>query len=112
MPVTSTKNTLHISPPCGKKPPFALGYALISLVEKSGEGVTKFTIGQKVVVLTEIAAYTECIFLQKSRLTLVPDELEQMETVRLIAMKKVVGKFSGVKFLNKATGPSVRQFSG
>ena len=66
-------------PDVKKKPPFSPGYDMIGLVDKLGEGVTKFIIGQKVADLTVIGAYSEYICLPESRLTLVPDELEYAE---------------------------------
>jgi NADPH:quinone reductase-like Zn-dependent oxidoreductase len=71
-------------PEVKEKPPFSPGYDLIGLVDKLGEGVTKFKIGQKVADLTVIGAYTEYICLPESRLTLVPDELDPVEAVSLI----------------------------
>jgi NADPH:quinone reductase-like Zn-dependent oxidoreductase len=71
-------------PDVKEKPPFSPGYDLIGLVDKLGEGATKFKIGQKVADLTVIGAYTEYICLPESRLTLVPDELDPVEAVSLI----------------------------
>jgi NADPH:quinone reductase-like Zn-dependent oxidoreductase len=71
-------------PDVKEKPPFSPGYDLIGIVDKLGEGVTKFKIGQKVADLTVIGAYTEYICLPESRLTRVPDELDPVEAVSLI----------------------------
>jgi NADPH:quinone reductase-like Zn-dependent oxidoreductase len=71
-------------PDVKEKPPFSPGYDMIGLVDKLGEGVTKFKIGQKVADLTVIGAYSEYICLPESRLTLVPDELDPTEAVSLV----------------------------
>jgi NADPH2:quinone reductase len=71
-------------PDVKEKPPFSPGYDMIGLVDKLGEGVTRFKIGQKVADLTVIGAYSEYICLPESRLTLVPDELDPTEAVSLV----------------------------
>jgi NADPH:quinone reductase-like Zn-dependent oxidoreductase len=71
-------------PDVKEKPPFSPGYDMIGLVDKLGEGVTKFKIGQKVADLTVIGAYYEYICLPESQLTIVPDELDPTEAVSLV----------------------------
>ena len=71
-------------PEVKEKPPFSPGYDMIGIVDKLGEGVTKFKIGQKVADLTVIGAYSEYMCLPESRLTLVPDELDPTEAVSLV----------------------------
>jgi NADPH:quinone reductase-like Zn-dependent oxidoreductase len=71
-------------PDVKEKPPFSPGYDMIGLVDKLGEGVNRFKIGQKVADLTVIGAYSEYICLPESRLTLVPDELDPTEAVSLV----------------------------
>lgn len=67
-----------------EKPPFSPGYDMVGLVDKLGEGVTRFKVGQKVADLTVIGAYSEYICLPESRLTLVPDGLDPGEAVSLV----------------------------
>ncbi len=66
------------------KPPFSPGYDLVGVVDKLGEGVTRFRVGQKVADLTVIGAYSQYICLPESRLTLVPDGLDPAEAVSLV----------------------------
>lgn len=66
------------------KPPFSLGYDVVGIVEKLGDGVTRFKVGQRVADLTVIGAYSEYICLPASRLTPVPDSLDPAEAVSLI----------------------------
>ncbi|MBI4672980.1 MAG: alcohol dehydrogenase catalytic domain-containing protein, partial [Chloroflexi bacterium] len=42
-----------------KKPPFALGYDVVGMVDELGEGVTNLHIGQRVAELTVTGAYSE-----------------------------------------------------
>ena len=66
------------------KPPFSPGYDLVGYVDKVGDSVTRFKVGQKVADLTTIGAYSEYICLPESRLTLVPDHLDPAEAVSLV----------------------------
>jgi NADPH:quinone reductase-like Zn-dependent oxidoreductase len=66
------------------KPPFSPGYDVVGVVEKLGDGVTRFKVGQWVADLTVIGAYSEYICLPASRLTPVPDSLDPAEVVSLI----------------------------
>lgn len=67
-----------------QKPPFSPGYDMIGVVDKLGENVTKFKVGQRVAELTVIGAYSEYICLPEDRLVVVPDELDPAEAVSLI----------------------------
>jgi NADPH2:quinone reductase len=67
-----------------KKPPFSPGYDLIGIVDKLGEEVTHLKKGQKVAELTVIGSYTEYICLDAKTLVLVPDGLNDAESVSLI----------------------------
>ncbi|OGP94251.1 MAG: oxidoreductase [Deltaproteobacteria bacterium RBG_16_47_11] len=71
-------------PDVKEKPPFSLGYDMVGVVDKLGEGVTRFRVGQKVADLTVIGAYSEYICLPENRLTLVPDGLDPAEAVSLV----------------------------
>lgn len=71
-------------PDVKEKPPFSLGYDMVGVVDKLGEGVTHFKVGQRVADLTVIGAYSEYICLPESRLTLVPEGLDPAEAVSLV----------------------------
>jgi NADPH:quinone reductase-like Zn-dependent oxidoreductase len=66
------------------KPPFSPGYDVVGVVEKLGDGVTRFKVGQRVADLTVIGAYSEYLCLPENRLTPVPDGLDAAEAVSLI----------------------------
>jgi NADPH:quinone reductase-like Zn-dependent oxidoreductase len=57
---------------------------MVGVVDKLGEGVTHFKVGQRVADLTVIGAYPEYLCLPESRLTLVPNGLDPAEAVSLI----------------------------
>jgi NADPH:quinone reductase-like Zn-dependent oxidoreductase len=71
-------------PDVKEKPPFSPGYDVVGVVDKLGDGVTRFKVGQRVADLTVIGAYSEYICLPASRLTPVPDSLDPAEVVSLI----------------------------
>jgi NADPH:quinone reductase-like Zn-dependent oxidoreductase len=66
------------------KPPFSLGYDLVGVVDKLGDGATQFEVGQRVADLTIVGAYSEYLCLPEKRLTPVPDHLDPAEVVSLI----------------------------
>lgn len=71
-------------PDVKEKPPFSPGYDMVGVVDKLGEGVTHFKVGQKVADLTVIGAYSEYLCLPESRLTPVPEGLDPAEAVSLV----------------------------
>ena len=71
-------------PDVKEKPPFSPGYDMVGVVDKLGEGVTHFQVGQRVADLTVIGAYSEYICLPESRLTPVPEGLDPAEAVSLV----------------------------
>jgi len=71
-------------PDVKEKPPFSPGYDMVGIVDKLGEGVTQFQVGQKVADLTVVGAYSEYICLPADRLTPVPENLDPTEAVSLI----------------------------
>ncbi len=71
-------------PDVKEKPPFSPGYDMVGVVDKLGEGVTRFKVGQRVADLTVIGAYSEYICLPESSLTLVPEGLDPAEAVSLV----------------------------
>jgi len=71
-------------PDVKEKPPFSPGYDMVGVVDKLGEGVIHFKVGQRVADLTVIGAYSEYLCLPESRLTPVPEGLDPAEAVSLI----------------------------
>ena len=71
-------------PEVKETPPFALGYDLVGVVDKLGDGATRFKVGQRVADMTVIGAYSEFICLPENRLTPVPDGLDPAEAVSMI----------------------------
>ncbi len=65
-------------------PPFSPGYDMVGVVDKRGEGASRFQEGQRVADLTVIGAYSEYICLPETRLTAVPEELDPAEAVCLV----------------------------
>ncbi|MEM7375370.1 MAG: medium chain dehydrogenase/reductase family protein [Bacteroidota bacterium] len=68
----------------GKKPPFSLGYDMIGVIDKLGEGVNTFKVGQRVADLPVLGAYSEYICLREDMLVPVPDGLDAAEAVCMI----------------------------
>jgi NADPH:quinone reductase-like Zn-dependent oxidoreductase len=71
-------------PDVKEKPPFSPGYDVVGTVDKLGDGVTDFQVGQRVADLTVTGAYSEYICLPAHRLTVVPDGLDAAEAVSLL----------------------------
>lgn len=71
-------------PDVKEKPPFSLGYDMVGVVDKIGEGVEEFKVGDKVADLTVIGAYSEYICLSADKLTLLPDNIDESEAVALL----------------------------
>jgi NADPH:quinone reductase-like Zn-dependent oxidoreductase len=66
------------------KPPFSPGYDMVGIVDKLGEAVTRFKVGQRVADLTTIGAYSEYICIPENHLTPVPEGLDPAEAVSLV----------------------------
>src|SRR5690554_5613285 len=66
------------------KPPFSLGYDMVGVVNKLGEGVSGLQVGDRVADLTVIGAYSEFICLPGAKLTKLPDAIDTSEAVALI----------------------------
>jgi len=66
------------------RPPFSPGYDMVGVVDKLGDGATRFKVGQRVADLTIIGAYSEYLCLPETRLTPVPDSLDPTEAVSLV----------------------------
>ncbi len=71
-------------PDVKEKPPFSPGYDMIGVVDKLGESVTHFKMGQQVADLTVIGSYSEYLCLPESRLTHVPDGVDPAEAVSIV----------------------------
>jgi len=66
------------------KIPFVPGYSILGVVDAIGEGVTNFTVGDRVAALTNLGGYAEYIFLDAEKLVHVPAALDPAEAVLLI----------------------------
>jgi NADPH:quinone reductase len=64
--------------------PFAPGYDIVGEVDALGDGVSQFTIGQRVAALTMIGGYSRYTVVPASRLVPVPDGLDPAEAVSLV----------------------------
>jgi len=71
-------------PDVKNKPPFTLGYDMVGVVDKLGEGSSKFRVGERVADMTVIGAYSEYICLPEDRLTRLPETIDSSEAVALI----------------------------
>ncbi len=71
-------------PEVKQKPPFTIGYDMVGVVDKLGEGVEQFKPGQMVADLMVIGACAEYVCVPAERLTLVPEGLDPAEAVSLI----------------------------
>ena len=71
-------------PDVKNKPPFSPGYDMVGIVDKQGEGSTKYSVGDRVADMTVIGAYSEYICLPEDKLTLLPETIDSSEAVALI----------------------------
>lgn len=71
-------------PEIRKKPPFSLGYDLVGVVDKLGEGARRFKVGDRVCDLTVIGGYSEYLCMAEDRLVPVPDAVDPAEAVSLV----------------------------
>lgn len=71
-------------PDVKEKPPFTPGYDMVGIVDKSGEGATRFKVGQMVADLTVIGSHSEYVCLPEGRLTPVPEGVDPAEAVSLV----------------------------
>ncbi len=82
---TDTLIRRGIYPSVSKKDlPLTLGYDLVGVVDKLGEGVTHLKVGQKVAELTVLGAYSEFVCLNAKTLVPVPNEVNSAKAVSLI----------------------------
>jgi NADPH:quinone reductase-like Zn-dependent oxidoreductase len=66
------------------KPPFSPGYDMVGVVDKSGEGSSTFSVGERVADMTVIGAYSEYICLPENRLTRLTESIDSSEAVAII----------------------------
>ncbi|MGD8368239.1 MAG: medium chain dehydrogenase/reductase family protein [Desulfobacterales bacterium] len=71
-------------PEVREKPPFALGYDMVGVVDKLGRGAGRFQVGDRVCDLTVIGAYSEYLCVDEDRLVSVPDAVDPGEAVSLV----------------------------
>ncbi|WP_199247349.1 medium chain dehydrogenase/reductase family protein [[Phormidium] sp. ETS-05] len=64
--------------------PFIPGYDIVGIVDKCGEGATKFQPGQQVAALTKTGAYAEYICIPEDDLVLLPSGVDPVEAVATI----------------------------
>ena len=64
--------------------PIVPGYDLVGVVDKLGDNVSKFKLGQRVAALTVWGAYTEYAVRPSSELVALPDGLDEEQAVALI----------------------------
>jgi len=66
------------------RPPFALGYDMVGVIDAAGPGADRFRPGDRVADLTTIGAYAEYICLPEDRLTAVPGDLSDVDALGMI----------------------------
>ena len=71
-------------PDVKERPPFALGYDLVGVVDKLGPDAKRYRPGQRVADLTTIGAYAEYLCLPEEELVPVPDDVDPAEAVAVI----------------------------
>jgi len=81
---TDTLIRRGIYPAVRNKPPFSPGYELLGVIDALGEGVRNLSVGQKVADLTVIGAYTKYICLDAESVVLVPEHLDNAESLSMI----------------------------
>ena len=81
---TDTMIRKGVYPDVRKKPPFSPGYDMIGVVDKLGEGTSKFEVGDRVCDLTVIGSYSEYLSVSEDKLVPVPESVDPGEAVSLI----------------------------
>jgi NADPH:quinone reductase-like Zn-dependent oxidoreductase len=64
--------------------PFVPGYAFVGVVDALGDGVERFTVGDRVAALTVYGGYAEHVYIGHEKLIPVPADLDPVETAPLI----------------------------
>ena len=73
-----------VYPDVKAQPPFCLGYDLVGEVDKVGQGVDRFDVGDRVAELTVIGAQAEYVCLDAAHLVSVPRALDPARAVSLV----------------------------
>jgi NADPH:quinone reductase-like Zn-dependent oxidoreductase len=102
-------------PEVKQKPPFAIGYDMVGIVDKTGEGVAQFHPGQMVADLMVIGACSEYVCVPAERLTRVPDGLDAAEAVSIVLsyvtayqmLNRIAGVRPGQRILVHGAGGAV-----
>ncbi len=81
---TDTMIRKGVYPNVKEKPPFSPGYDMVGVVDKPGEGASKFKVGDRVCDLTVIGSYSEYLCVSEDKLIPVPESLDPGEAVSLI----------------------------
>lgn len=81
---TDTLIRRGIYPDVKRKPPITLGYDMIGIVDKVGEGVSHYAEGDKVAELTVLGSYSEYMILTANQLVQVPKGLDDVKALSLI----------------------------
>jgi NADPH:quinone reductase-like Zn-dependent oxidoreductase len=81
---TDTMIRKGVYPNIKEKPPFSPGYDMVGVVDKPGEGASKFKVGDRVCDLTVIGSYSEYLCVSEDKLIPVPESLDPGEAVSLI----------------------------
>lgn len=71
-------------PGLGKKPPLTPGYDIVGVIDKTGNELSEFKVGQRVASLIVTGGYTEYLCLPANKLVQVPDEIDPVEAVSLV----------------------------
>lgn len=71
-------------PEVKQNPPFTIGYDMVGVVDKTGDGVREFSPGQMVADLMVIGACAEYVVVPADRLTKVPEGLDPGRAVSLV----------------------------
>ncbi len=66
------------------KPPLTPGYDMVGIVDATGPGAARFTLGDRVADLTTIGAYAEYICLPEDHLTPVPEGVSEVDALGMI----------------------------
>jgi NADPH:quinone reductase-like Zn-dependent oxidoreductase len=81
---TDTMIRKGVYPNVKEKPPFSPGYDMVGVVDKPGEGASKFKVGDRVCDLTVIGSYSEYLCVSEDKLIPVPESVDPGEAVSLI----------------------------
>jgi len=81
---TDTLIRRGIYPDVKQKPPITLGYDMIGIVDRVGDGVSDLAEGDKLAGLSILGSYSEYMILAANKLVRVPGDLDDVEALSLI----------------------------